>query len=160
MFNPGALFPTFHPSSKTWVFMSPTLFNSNTRQIIENKLNLFIPTWQSHGMPLEAAFAVEADRFVIVCVNHNAASAGGCSIDKLFHTMKQLEEATGLALLERNECAYVQNDGQITSIPTSDFKQYIQEGTIKPDTMVFNNTVADLNTLHTDPSIYTPPIRA
>ena len=78
--------------------------------------------------------------FIVVFVDEKSAKASGCSIDKSFQFIKNIESAYELDLLNRMVVAY-RNDLGIQLTRIDKFEQLIQEGLVTENTIVFNNLV-------------------
>ena len=73
-------------------------------------------------------------------VDEEKAEASGCSIDKSFQFIKDLSDTYDLALLDRMNVAYRDNN-DIGICRIDEFEGLLQRGEVNEDTIVFNNLV-------------------
>lgn len=126
--------------AKAWVYQSERAFTNEEIEIIKSKLASFISSWESHGTKLQASFVIEYNQFIVLTVDENMAGASGCSIDKSVAVMKEIEASIGVSLLDKTNVAFLEGENLIT-VHFQKIKSSIQEGVIKENTIVFNNTV-------------------
>jgi hypothetical protein len=128
-------------SSKVWIYQCAREFSAAEAEMIKTRGSAFLETWNSHGSALRAAMEVFYNRFIVIFVDENEASASGCSIDTSVHFMKQLEKDLGVSLFDRMRIAY-KNEGKISTVHFNEIDKHIIKGEIGEDTIVFNNLVA------------------
>ena len=126
--------------SKVWVYQSNRRLSKNEISEITRKGKEFIQNWASHGSSLKAAIEIFYDYFIVVFVDEKQAAASGCSIDKSFQFIKELEVDYEMTLLDRTIVAYREND-EILSCRLDEFEELIKEGKVDENTIVFNNLV-------------------
>lgn len=127
-------------SSRVWVYQSNREFTAEEVEVIKSKGNEFLKTWNSHGAALHAALEIFYNRFIVIFVDENHASASGCSIDKSVHFIKQLEKDFNVSLFDRMKVAY-KSEGKILTVNFSEMDKYFSKGEIDENTVVFNNLV-------------------
>jgi hypothetical protein len=130
----------FSPQSKIWIYQSNRAFTAKEAEEITALGKSFVASWASHGNALSAHFEMRYDRFLILAVDENAASASGCSIDKSVAFVKQLEQEYKVDFFDRMLTAY-RSEGEIKTFNFSDFSQLLNSGELTPQTIVFNNLV-------------------
>ncbi|SOE22143.1 hypothetical protein SAMN06298216_2591 [Spirosomataceae bacterium TFI 002] len=125
-------------NSRIWIYQADRKLTANE----SNKASYFIKSeiegWGAHGTPLSASFKIEYDRFVVIALDENVAQASGCSIDASTHWLKQLGEEYGINFFDRS-LAYFENK-EIKTVSVFQLKKAVEEGVLKSDTIVFNNT--------------------
>lgn len=92
--------------ARVWVFQSKTELSDPEIAAIEKAGIQFINNWTAHGASLKASFDVLYNRFIVISVDEQQATASGCSIDKGIHFVKELEKQFDLVLLDRMQVAY------------------------------------------------------
>ena len=129
--------------SRIWIFQANRKFSTEEKQVITEKLNMFIADWNAHGAELLADFDLPYDQFIVVGVDEKQATASGCSIDKLTKLVREIDAGYSFDLLNRMLVSY-ENEQEvfIEKLPT--FKQKVKEGEIK-NVKVFNNGISSLN---------------
>lgn len=136
--------------SRIWIYQASRAFTPEEETIARQRGEAFISEWAAHGTKLMAELQVVLHRFVIVAVDEEVAQASGCSIDKLFRFVQQLQQEINLPLMDRLQIAYWhQPTQQIRSFALAGLEQALRNGEIKPTTLVFDNTVQRLGDLNT-----------
>jgi hypothetical protein len=128
-------------NSKLWVYQSPRPFEQAELPEIKNRLTDFLNDWTAHGASLQATFEIKYNRFIIIAVNEQQASASGCSIDKLVKFMKELGQLLQVDFFDRMHVAYRDDKNQIQSCSLQEFERLANQGIISESTIVFNNMV-------------------
>lgn len=140
-------FKELSSTAKVWVYQSNRSFNQQELQRIEEILTDFISKWDSHGNQLKASFEIRNALFIIIAVDQTYGMASGCSIDKSVAVIKEIEKEFNISLLDRSLIAY-QNNNVISSVKFTDIRKMISEGNIKPETIIFNNLVGNVEELN------------
>ena len=123
-------------SSRVWVYQSDRSLFDKEVDFINQKLLAFCNDWKAHQLHLNSSFKVLYNRFIILLVDERQQSASGCSIDSSVKIIKEIENKFGINLLNRTQIAFEQ-EGEILTLSTSEFKKIVQV-----DTVVFNNLVS------------------
>jgi hypothetical protein len=139
-------FDTLPPASRIWIFQANRPFSSNELVRVEETLRLFTNEWAAHGSPLKTSFAVKYDQFIILAADETHESPSGCSIDSSVRILKSLERELGIQLFDRNLIAF-KSSGVIELTPINELKQKFQDGTLKEETLTFNNVVTTKSAL-------------
>jgi len=126
--------------STVWIYQSTREILSEEVKGINEKASDFLLNWAAHGTVLKAAIELFYDYFIVVFVDEKSAKASGCSIDKSFQFIKNIESGYELDLLNRMVVAY-RNDLGIQLTRIDKFEQLIQDGLVTENTIVFNNLV-------------------
>jgi hypothetical protein len=100
----------------------------------------FIASWAAHGASLQAAFEVFCNRFIVLFADESQVKASGCSIDSSVHFIKELQSAFQLDLFDRLNITY-KKENTIDSMRLNTFQTALNDGTLGPETIVFNNLV-------------------
>lgn len=123
--------------SYVWIFgISPALDARQSEQLLAH-VNAFLEGWNAHGTPIPGAAEVREGSFLIVAADESRERSG-CSIDRMFGTLKQLERDLGVAILDANRVFFRGEEG-IKAIPRSDFRS-----AANAQTPVFDITVERL----------------
>ncbi len=112
---------------------------------IQKKLESFLPGWNSHGSPVQGGFTLLEDRFVVV--SHLPMEISCCSRDDLLFTMQDLGKTLGLEWMGAARIFYRDDKGPVVDVDRLEFKRRAREGLIRPDTVVFDTTVRETNTI-------------
>ena len=79
--------------------------------------------------------------FLVIGLDEGVAGASGCSIDASVRFVAQLEQLLGLELLEKSRLAFL-HEGAVQLLERRALKDRSRSGTIAPDTLYFDNTLA------------------
>ena len=127
-------------TSRIWIYQGDRKFTGTEEAEILEKENVFVRGWDTHGNDLQAGAKVLHHQFVILSVDEEKNGASGCSIDKSVRFIRELETTYAINLLDRSKIAYYHGD-KVQAIPFKELKTKIDEGTIRSDTLIFNNLV-------------------
>lgn len=120
-----------------WIFgISPTL-DSQKSDALMSQVNAFLESWAAHGTPIPGAAELREGSFLIVAADEHREKSG-CSIDRMFGTLKQLERDLGVAILDANR-VFLRDDEGVRAVERSAFRN---AATL--DTPVFDITVERL----------------
>jgi hypothetical protein len=120
-------------AARVWVFgISPALDSTKSQRLLE-RVDTFLADWNAHGHPIRAAREVRDGSFLVVAVDKDAETSG-CSIDRMFGTLRQLERDLGVAILDANRIFVRHGDGRIEAITRADFSERGDRHTIVFDT--------------------------
>ena len=120
-----------------WIFgISPSL-DAHKSDALMRQVNSFLENWAAHGTPIPGAAELREGSFLIVAADEHREKSG-CSIDRMFGTLKQLERDLGVAILDSNRVFLRDQDG-VRAVERSEFRN---AATL--DTPVFDVTVERL----------------
>ena len=134
--------------ARVWVYKSALPFTTGQLEMLAMRGAEFAVSWAAHGAQLAAAVDVLHDHFVVIAVDERQAAASGCSIDASVQFIKQLEQELGHSLTDRMLVLY-QKDGQVRACRALEVEAMLKNGTLSPDTTVFNDLVATVGDLRT-----------
>ncbi len=129
--------------TKVWIYQSSTIFTSNQKNHIEQKLHDFVSNWSSHGDVVNGSFEIIEERFIIVFANEEEVMVSGCSIDSSVKIIKELEQELGLSLLDKSNIAFQQAIGEIKLYQLSQIPEAVNSGEINLESIVFNNAISN-----------------
>ena len=135
-------------TARVWIYQASRPLTSAETVSILPTLAQFGEEWTSHGRTLLASAAVLHQHFLVLGLDEAVAGASGCSIDASVRFVAQLEQHLGLELLEKSWLAFVQN-GQVQLLDRRELKAAVASGTLGPDTLYFDNTLATKGELAT-----------
>ncbi|PCH91624.1 MAG: ABC transporter ATPase [Bacteroidetes bacterium] len=127
-------------TARIWIYQCNRELSAEEVKAINEKSEEFILDWSAHGAKLAAAIEIFYNLFVVVMVDEEKAEASGCSIDKSFQFIKELTDTHDLALLDRMNVAYRDNN-KIQICRIDEFEGLLHRGEVSEDTIVFNNLV-------------------
>ena len=120
----------------TWVFgISPALDDEQSRVLLA-RVDAFLDQWAAHGAPIAAARELREGSFLIIAARPEDEKSG-CSIDRLFGTLRALERELGVTILDANRVFY--RNGGVRTVSRDEFRT-----AATPDTPVFDTTAERL----------------
>ncbi|REE00529.1 hypothetical protein [Marinoscillum furvescens] len=128
--------------ARVWVYQANQRFTADQKALINEQLSAFTGQWAAHGQQLVATFSIVHDQFIVLAVDESMHQASGCSIDASVNVIRQIEQQTGLSLLDRTQVAFLA-DGEVKTYAFNQLKQAVLSGEVKPDTQVFDNTLTN-----------------
>jgi len=135
------LLPTdFSADSRVWIYQSNRLFGMGEVLQIEEMLEQFVESWNSHGIPVKGYANIFFGQFLIIMADESATGVSGCSTDSSVRLVKQIESSYNVSLFDRQLLAFVIKD-KIELLPLPQLKYAAENGFINSDTLYFNNTV-------------------
>jgi hypothetical protein len=120
--------------ARTWVFgISPALDETKQTRLL-GRIDAFLDQWAAHGTPITAARDVIEGSFLVISVDRDAETSG-CSIDRMFGTLRQLESELGVQILDPNRVFFRHGDGHVDAMSRAGFKANADAHTIVFDTI-------------------------
>ncbi|WP_339609831.1 ABC transporter ATPase [uncultured Planktosalinus sp.] len=133
-------FNSLPEDSRIWIYQSNRKFSDDEISELNKRLSEFLIQWTAHGTSLEAGFELKHNRFIVIGLNQESASASGCSIDASVHFIQQLEKQFQVDLLDKMNVTFYTGEF-ITHKTLQDFKQMAKSKAISKKTIVFNNLI-------------------
>ena len=127
--------------ARIWIYQSNRPFTEAELPELKDLLDTFLEHWTAHGQNLKAGYELPYNRFIVIGLDQNQASASGCSIDASVHFIQGLEQKYSVDLLDKMNVTYKQGEF-VAHKALMDFKNMAKQGAVGPNTVVFNNLVA------------------
>lgn len=140
---PQSPFADLPDHARLWVFAAARPLEPAERDDLLRRVEAFQAGWAAHGTPLTSGRDLRYARFLLVAVDERAAGVSGCSIDALTSTLRTWEREHGVALLDNAPVLYRDGD-TIRRLSRPAFQALADDGTVTPETVVFDNTVQDV----------------
>ncbi|HYE58931.1 MAG TPA: hypothetical protein VD948_10515 [Rhodothermales bacterium] len=141
------LFPALPSDARAWVYPSTAPIPLLVQRTLLEGLDAFFTRWTSHGRPVAGSAVVLHGRFLVVAATLEGLISG-CGIDKLDHAIRDLAARLGLVFATGLDVAYRDAEGTVQVVPRGVFRRLATEGTVGPNTSVFDialTTVAELD---------------
>jgi hypothetical protein len=120
--------------SRIWMFgISPALDPQKSTHLLR-AVDGFLDQWTAHGAPIVSARQLVHGSFLIVAVDRQSETSG-CSIDRMFGLLQQLEGQLGVSILDPNRVFYRAGDGSVQAISRAQFRALADAHTIVFDTL-------------------------
>jgi hypothetical protein len=140
-FNYRELLPgDFDGSSRVWIYQSHRLFTIAEAFQIEDMLNAFVVSWNSHGVPVKGYANLFYGQFIILMADERATGVSGCSTDSSVRLIKEIEQQFGVQLFNRLLLAFLIKE-KVQVLPLTQVNHALASGLLSPETIYFNNTV-------------------
>ena len=136
----------FEDDTRLWIYPFRNPLDESGTSLLRQTLGHFLPTWVSHGAPVEGQFRIHEARFVLL-IGQSAAGISGCSIDSSVKNFKDLRDQHGLDGLDRSLIFFRDSEGAIQGRHFLDFQKLAVSGEILPETPVFDTTITTLGQL-------------
>lgn len=118
--------------ARIWIFgISPALDEARSATVLA-QVDQFLDQWASHGTPVTSARQLLYGSFLVIAVDQQSETSG-CSIDKMFGLLKQLESSLGVTILESSRIFARDGHGAVHAYARPDFRENGD-----PDTLVFD----------------------
>jgi len=141
-------FDQLPPSARVWIYQASRPLAPAEITDLLPRLAHFAEEWTSHGRALRASGTVLHQQFLVLGLDEGVAGASGCSIDASVRFVAQLEQALGVALLEKSRLAFLRG-GAVQLLERGALKAAVAAGTVGPTTDYFDNTLATKGELAT-----------
>lgn len=108
--------------ARIWVFgISPRLSDSDAKTVLQ-RIDPFLDQWAAHGTPITSARDIVEGSFLVIGVDKRSETSG-CSIDRMFGVMRQLENDLGVSILDSTRIFYRGSDALVHAISRKDFRE-------------------------------------
>ena len=145
---PVTSFERMPDDARLWVFAAPRPLQPTEADALLARVDGFLERWAAHGAPVLGARDLRHGQFLLVAADERATGVSGCSIDTLFHTLAEVEEALGTELRRTASLVlYRDASGAVRAAERAEFRRLAQGGEVGEDTVVFDNTVATVGDL-------------
>ena len=128
-------------NSRIWVFISKDEFSSPIIEKLKFDLIEFLNNWKAHNRDLISGFKIVDSHFLLIGVDQSRENPSGCSIDDLFHFIRNLELKYSLTLTDNSLIAYRENS-KIHFINLSEMKQKIKQKHLSLNLSIFNSMIS------------------
>ncbi len=143
---PATDFSRLPDDARVWVFTAAAPLSAAHAETLLARVDSFLAGWNAHGTPVVGARDLVHGRFLVVGADERASGVSGCSIDTLYHALRDAEAAPGTTLLDGSLVAFRDGDGEVRTLPRAQFRERVRAGEVGEDTPVFDtvSTVGDL----------------
>ena len=131
--------------ARLWIFAAPHPLEESGEAWLRDLVERFVAQWTAHGAPVAGAYDIRESQFLLVAADEAATGVSGCSIDALSRTLRHAESELGTSLLDAaSRVWYREAGGTVRSVPRHEFRHAVSAGEIGEDTLVFDNTAANV----------------
>ena len=119
-----------------FIFPYARPFSEIQYDAIRTELSQFLQTWNSHGSDLSSEFRIEENQFIIVGVDESSITVGGCSKDKLFKVISNLNSTLGLEIGTPGKF-YVRSEDKVKELSRNELQNELSEGRLQPENELY-----------------------
>ncbi|MBK5260122.1 MAG: hypothetical protein JJE51_11055 [Thermoanaerobaculia bacterium] len=105
-----------------WVFGITPRLDASQEAVLLQTVDSFLAGWAAHGQPITSAREVREGSFLVVAAE-NDTDRTGCSIDRLFGTLRRLESELGISIVEASRVFYRTPDGNVAAASREEFRE-------------------------------------
>ncbi len=125
-----------------WIFgISPALDEAGQRTLLRD-VDAFLDAWAAHNVPIRGARELREGSFLIIAADEKREKSG-CSIDRMFSTLRRLEGELGVSILDSTR-VFVRENGHVRAVGRADFGRIADA-----ETPVFDVTAEALGAVRT-----------
>ena len=124
-------------SAHIWIFgISPAL-DADQQAVLLREVDAFLDAWAAHNVPIRGARDLREGSFLIIAADEKREKSG-CSIDRMFGTLRRLEQELGVSILDSPR-VFLREDGHVRAVGRGEFREHA-----RPETLVFDVTAEEL----------------
>src|SRR5215217_9678562 len=103
-----------------WIFgISPALDEAQSATLL-GQVDDFLDHWAAHGVPIKGARELREGSFLIIAADEKREKSG-CSIDRMFGTLKSLERELNVQILDSTR-VFLRDRGNVRAIARGEFR--------------------------------------
>lgn len=145
---PRATFSDLPDHGRLWVFPMSRRLSEEESHTLLGEVDAFLDSWAAHGEPLLSARDLHDRHVLLVGVDEDVSAPSGCSIDALVNRLEALGDRFGVTMVEHGPVWY--RDGEdVRVVSRADFRALARDGSVGPDTPVFETTLTRVHQLRT-----------
>ena len=112
---------TLDDDARIWIFgISPPLDDAKRARMLD-EVDRFLAGWAAHNVPVTSARDILHDSFLLIAVDKESETSG-CSIDRMFGLLRQLERDLGVAILDPQRVFVRHGDGAVGAMTRDEFR--------------------------------------
>jgi hypothetical protein len=138
----------FSDNSKVWIYQSSRLFLISEALEMEDLLQQFVESWNSHGAPVKGFANLFFGRYIIFMADETATGVSGCSTDSSVRIIKEIEKKFQVDMFNRQLLNFILKD-KIEQLPLSQVQYAIDNKFIDENSLYFDNTITTKKQLET-----------
>jgi len=120
--------------SRIWIFgISPAL-DAAKRERLLAAIDPFLDRWAAHGQPIVSGRDLLHGSFLVIAIDQDA-EASGCSIDRMFNVLQQLERELGVSILDPNRIFVRAAGGTVEAMSRARFRANADAAAVVFDTI-------------------------
>jgi hypothetical protein len=118
--------------SRIWIFgISPSLDDAAGAKLLA-RVDDFLARWAAHGEPITSGRDLIEGAFLVIGVDRRSETSG-CSIDRMFGLLQQIERELAVKILDPDRIFYRGGDARVHAMTRAEFAEKAD-----PHTAVFD----------------------
>ena len=142
---------TLPDAARLWIFPLDRTLDDAAADALRRDLTAWLPSWASHGRPVQAEADVLAGRALAVgaVISEADVNAGvsGCGIDAMERAVAAALDRGGVALAPALAVTYRDSDGAWATLPRPAFRRLAHEGGVDGTSTVLDVTADTVGAL-------------
>src|SRR5215831_1335150 len=115
--------------ARIWIFgISPALDDARGNAMLA-AIDPFLDGWAAHNVAITSARTIVDGSFLVIAVDKRSETSG-CSIDRMFGLLRELEGRFGVQILEANRVFIRHGDGHVEGITRAAFRENADRHTV------------------------------
>lgn len=143
----GVPFSDLPDDARLWSFAASRPLTEDETERLLGRVDEFLTGWHAHRRAVTGAREWAEGRFLFIAADERATGVSGCSIDSLFHTLRQAEREMGVSLTDSSRVWFRDSVGEIKSVSRPEFGALAAAREVGPDTHVFDQTISTVGDL-------------
>lgn len=141
-------FSALPDNARLWIHAAAAPLSDATQAALLDRLSTFMDGWTSHEHAVEGAATILDDRFlVIAAVPADGGEISGCGKDDLTHAVDDAASALDIEWVPPLHVLYRTPEGNVVAVSRPEFQERAAEGSVTPDTPVFDPSLTTLGVL-------------
>lgn len=138
---PLTSFDKLPDDARVWIFGAAAPVDDIDSAKLLAAVDAFLVQWKAHGHPLTSARDWRDERFLAIGVDQHTEGASGCSIDGLYRTLREVEQAVGSSLVAGGLVFFRGPGDLVCALARDDFEALAKRGGADGATSVFDTTI-------------------
>ena len=106
--------------ARIWIFgISPAVDDARGAALL-GRVDAFLDEWAAHGQPITSARDLLFGSFLVIAVDRQSETSG-CSIDRMFHLLQELERDYATRILDPDRVFVRGGDGGVRAVSRAEF---------------------------------------
>lgn len=139
-------FDTLPDHSRIWIFPANRSLSHTESAELSTTIEHYLSSWEAHHVPVEAAYELCYNQFLVIAANPDVTAPSGCSIDDMTRAIKALGTKFNIDFFGAMKIFY--RDGEaIRSVSRTEFRELALAGAVDAETVVFDNSLTSIDAL-------------
>ncbi|MFQ5637227.1 MAG: hypothetical protein ACE5IR_04455 [bacterium] len=138
-------FERMQDSARLWIYAAERAFTDDEIEMLNKEMFRFLEQWTAHNQDLITSWRLKYARFIMIGVDESLTPASGCSIDSMVRHLSDFEKRIGAHIVNTHTMIFYRDRlGDIQCVARLQFKGLCEEGAVRENSVVFNNTIQSI----------------